>query len=346
MRRFFRFMSTMDTQRKSNLTAIAIAVAAIGILRLEAAPIPAGSEVAPRVVKKPHLAKLEFKAASPIAVTAASTAPAIAAQPAMSTTEAPMADAAEAQAPLAPLTEEELSTQTLKHKMALLDAGIRFLNETPDYTAQFTKQELVNEELTDEQSIHMKVRHAPFSVYLKWLTGERGREVLYVDGCNDGEMLVRSGGWKGRLGTLSIDPHGSLAMREARHPVTKAGILELALMMQDFHKRDLEQHNYVRCEQLADQEFDGRNCSCFLIEYKDAAGSPTYRKSISLIDKEWSIPLYIKNYGWPLPDQENKVADALDDATLIEFYSFAEVRFRQQLANNDFDRNNEEYRLQ
>ena len=42
----------------------------------------------------------------------------------------------------------------------------------------------------------VKVRHEPFSIYLKWLSGEVGREVLYVDGANDGEMFVRSGGWK------------------------------------------------------------------------------------------------------------------------------------------------------
>lgn len=147
----------------------------------------------------------------------------------------------------------------------------------------------------------------------------------------------------GRLYPIRTErlPHagGPLSRDEGRHPGTGFD-----------HARVTSARsgsvNFQRCEQLADQEFDGRQCACYLIEYKDAAGSPTYRKSISLIDKEWSIPLYVKNYGWPLPDVVATEGDALDEATLIEFYSFAEVQFRLQLVNGDFDRNNEEYRLQ
>ena len=331
MRRLLRFWSLQDSQRKSNIIAGGIAMAALCILSLEAAPIPAGSDIVPHAAGKAHLVKLELNAAParPGTLAAAESKPATAdVQPAV------------------PLSTEELARQTLQRKLTVLDAGIKFLKQTPDYTAQFTKQELVHEELSDEQSIYMKVRHEPFSVYMKWITGERGREILYVDGDNEGEILVRSGGWKQRLGTMSIAPDGTLAMRESRYPVTKAGILELALMMQEFHQQDLATSNFTRCEQLADQTFDGRNCLCFLIEYNDAQGSPTYRKSVSLIDKEWSIPLYIKNYGWPAPDVAGTPGDALDEATLIEFYSFAEVKFRQQLVNRDFDRENDEYRLQ
>jgi hypothetical protein len=328
MRRLLRLWSSMDSQRKANCLAGGILLAAIGILRLEAAPIPAGSQRLPRLASKAHSFKLELKAAETPAVAAA--------DPAAST---------EGSTPAAPLSPEEKARQTLQRKLTLLDAGIKFLRQMPDYTAQFTKQELVDDELTDEQTIFMKVRHEPFSVYLKWITGETGREALYVEGLNDGEMLVRSGGWKSRLGTLSIDPNGSLAMREARYPVTKAGLLELALMIQEYHQKDLELTNYSRCEQLEDQEFDGRKCACYFIEYKDPSVSPTYRKSITLIDKEWSVPLYIKNYTWPTQDLAEATGDALDEATLIEFYSFADVKFRQQLANRDFDRENEEYRL-
>jgi len=229
--------------------------------------------------------------------------------------------------------------------MSIVQTGIQFLEKSTDYTAQFMKQELVSEELTDEQDIFLKVRHQPLSLYLKWLSGERGREVLYVDGQNDGEMLVRSGGWKARLPTMSISPDGTLAMREARYPVTKVGLLELARMVMNFHQQDLETTNYTRCDQLEDQEFDGRACSCFYIEYKDAVSSPNYRKSLTLIDKEWSIPVYIKNYGWPTPDMGVVAGEALDEATLIEYYRYSEIRFGLQLADKDFDRENEEYRL-
>lgn len=327
MRYLFRCWSSIDSQRKSNLIAGGVLLAAIGFLRIEAAPIPAGSETI-HIASKSHNLKIELKPIAPAAPALSAAAESLAASESL------------------PLSPADATRQTIERKMSQLKAGIAFLQKTPDYTAQFVKQELVGGELTDEQEIEMKVRHEPFSVYLKWMTGERGREVLYVSGSNDGEMLVRSGGWKSKLGTLSLEPDGTLAMREARHPITRAGMLELALLIQEYHVQDLAAANIQVCEQLADQEFDGRACACFFIEYKDAASSPNYRKSITLIDKEWSVPVYIKNYTWPAPDMANVTGDALDEATLIEFYSYSDVRFRQQLANGDFDRNNEEYRLQ
>lgn len=328
MPRPLQFWSSLDAQRKSNFIAAGVVFAAISFLRLEAAPVPAGSGTVYRHTAKQRALKIELPAAP--ATVAAATIPAES-----------IADTV-----AAPLSPEELARQTLQRKLAQVKAGIAFLRQTPDYTAQFTKQELVGGELTDEQEIVIKVRHEPFSVYLKWITGDSGREVLYVNGENDGEMLVRAGrGLKAKLGTLSLDPDGSIAMSEARYPITKAGLLELAMMLEDYHHKDLAESNFARCEQLADQTFDGRSCSCYFIEYKSAAMSPMYRKSITLIDKEWSVPVYIKNYTWPTQDHASATGEALDEATLIEFYSFAELRFRQQLANADFDRENEDYRL-
>jgi hypothetical protein len=328
MRRLFRIWSSLDAQRQSNLIAGGIVLAAIGFLRLEAAPVPAGSETMHRSATR-HLAlKLEMPVVANLAAATTTSAESVADQTG------------------APLSPAELARQTLERKLAQLKAGIAFLRKTPDYTAQFMKQELVGGELSDEQEISLKVRHEPFSVYLKWNTGDRGREVLYVDGENDGEMLVRAGrGLKAKLGTLSLAPDGTLAMSEARYPITKAGLLELALIIEEAHEVDLKTSNFSRCEQLADQEFDGRKCWCYYIEYADAQGSPQYRKSVTLIDQEWSVPVYIKNYAWPTPDLATADPEAMDEATLIEYYTYSEVRFRQQLANSDFDRENEEYRL-
>ena len=44
----------------------------------------------------------------------------------------------------------------------------------------------------------MKVRHEPFSVYMWFLKPFQGREVLYVDGQNNNEMVVLEAGLKRR----------------------------------------------------------------------------------------------------------------------------------------------------
>ena len=226
----------------------------------------------------------------------------------------------------------------------MIERGLEFLKKTSDYTAQFVKQELVRGELLDEQEMEMKVRHAPFSIYLKWVTGEAGREVLYVDGANNGKLTAHGGGWKARLPAVSLELTSGIAMAESRHPINKAGLLELAKMMLDIHREDLATKRVARCEKLPDQNFDGRPCHAFLMEYKDPKVSEHYRKSISMIDKEWSIPVYTRNFGW-LNGEVPSDPEQHDVATLIEFYSYSNVKFRPNLIALDFDRTNEEYRF-
>ncbi len=328
MRRLRRLLK-WNRQQRANGLATLTAFGALGLLYLEAPPVPAGSGIS-------RIQQVKSRA---IVLQAAPT------QQAMASISAPVpASPAAAAAAPAELTVEGKLAATLKQKVALLEAGRAFLTSVPDYTAVFSKQELVGDELLDQQDIYLKCRHAPFSVYLSWLSGDEGREVLYVDGENDGKMIVHGGGWKARLPALTISPDSSLAMQESRYPVTKAGILGTVDLMLECHALDLAEQRLAKCEQLADQEFDGRPCTAFLIEYRDAQLSPTYRKSITLIDKEWKVPLYTRNFGWPSPG-EGATGEELDEATLIEFYTFTEVAFRQDLASADFDRTNEEYQF-
>ena len=71
----------------------------------------------------------------------------------------------------------------------------------------------------------MKARTRPRSVYLKFRQPAAGREAIYVEGRNDGKVLAHDVGL-GRLiaGTLHLDPDGSRAMEDCRHPITEAGI--------------------------------------------------------------------------------------------------------------------------
>ncbi len=322
--RFPRLFRRFNAQQTANGMSFSIALFALMFLYLESSPTPAGADVARRVTSKHAFVIVQAKPEAAAATNA---------QP-QQTTEVVQAD----------LTPEQKHERDLLLKMQLIEKGLEFLTKTPDYTAQFVKQELVNGELLDEQEMEMKVRHAPFSIYLKWTTGEVGREVLYVDGANDGRMTAHGGGWKARLPAVALDPGSGLAMAESRYPVTKAGLHELAKLMLRVHQEDLQLKRFSKCEKLADQTFDGRPCHAFLMEYKDQKTSDQYRKSISLIDKEWSIPIYTRNFGW-LNGEVPADPEQHDAATLIEFYSYANVKFRPNLIAADFDHTNEEYRF-
>lgn len=311
MRFLLRRLTALDHQHKANGTAMTIALGAVLFLQLESSPRPAGADTTRSAASK----------SAPIVV-------------AIRKSEAPANDEN--------LSPEQLAERTLLRKIELLDKGIAFLSQTPDYTAQFSKLEVVDGELLEEQNMLMKLTHQPFSVYMKWMDYDTGREVIYGDGINDGKLLVHAGGWKARLPAISMEPDSSLAMAESRHPITQIGLLNLAKTVVDAHRKDLAQKNYSRCDQTEDQAINGRDCLCFVTEYRDAASAKEYRKSIVLIDKEWSVPLFIKNFGWPT-DNVTATGEELDTATMIEQYSYADVKFRASLTAFDFDRANEDY---
>lgn len=232
--------------------------------------------------------------------------------------------------------------RALTFNLLLLEKGYQFLQKMPDYTATVFLQERVNGNLQDPQVVNLKMRHEPLSVYMKWLVGDKGRELLYVDGTNEGDLLVKVGGIKGKLlPPLKLNPVGDIAMREARHPATEIGMLELARQLIENREQDLRHESGVHCKMLEDRTFDERDCYCFLVWFDSQDISPVYRKSLLLVDKEWCVPVVIQNYSWPVTDEIETAK--LDEETLIEHYRYSSINFNQQLADADFDRTNGKY---
>ncbi|SFI65335.1 DUF1571 domain-containing protein [Planctomicrobium piriforme] len=230
----------------------------------------------------------------------------------------------------------------LKMAAALLEKGCHNFSKVPDYTACMFKQERLNGALGDGQTIDLKVRHEPYSVYMKWQSGDRGRQLIYVHGQNDGNMLVQPGGIKGRLtGLLSLEPTGSLAMAESRYPITKAGLLQLGHTILEYQHQDLERGCGFTCELRDHQEFEGRACYLYHINYESPEIHSVYRKSLIYVDKELSLPICVKNYTWG----KDVNPETIDEETLIEFYAYTDLKIEQELSASDFDRNNRDYKL-
>src|SRR3989304_5433966 len=74
----------------------------------------------------------------------------------------------------------------------------------------------------------MKVRHEPFSVYMFFLKPYQGREVLFVNGDNNNEMLVLEAGWKRKkLGWLQLYPTRPAGDARAKAPHHRSGDSQL-----------------------------------------------------------------------------------------------------------------------
>jgi hypothetical protein len=232
----------------------------------------------------------------------------------------------------------------IRMKQALLQDARAKLQTIPDYFATFVRQERVGRNLQDRETTELKVRHAPFSVYMKWHEGsDVGREILFVDGQNDGRMIVSPGNV---LPTVKLDPSGDLAMRGSRHPVTEAGVLNLVNQILGYCDRDLKLDEGVGCQFLADQKFDGRLCYVIRTDYSCAEIDAEYRSSLIFLDKETLVPVCVKNYGWPDKcGAPASAGDQMTDATLVEFYAYTGFRYHVRLPEGEFDHANATYRF-
>lgn len=322
--RFWAFPS----HQRHNATAVLISFVAVSILYLNFEPTPAEADPS---AANAALASLQEPVIAPRPSTLASGSNSNSTGNDKRQTSGRAADVIEGQ-------------RALLMSLLLLEKGVHEISKVPDYTATFCKHERIDGTLGDNQVMQLKLRHKPFSVYMKWLVGDKDRELLYVDGQNDGKMLVKLGGIKGKfLPALKLTPTGSIAMREARYPVTKLGLRQMAQEMIGHRRNEISGKVGVRCQMLADQKIQKRDCYCFIFVYDSAKTSEIYRKSIVYIDKEYSLPVLVKNYGWPTDVEEETKPAKLDEATLVEHYLYTNIRLKQQLANAEFDRGNKNY---
>ena len=238
------------------------------------------------------------------------------------------------------------SEDALKFSLLLLQDGARFVENIKTYSVVFHKQERLGGDLGEEQIIDLKVRHQPsFSVYMKWQNGDKGRQVLYNEEYEDGRMSVKLGGLKGRfIPAIKLDPKGSEAMKEARYPVTEAGLLGMLRQIIVHRQQDVKNGEGVTCRRLPNMICDERECYVFEFEYHAQRFNDKYRKSLVKIDCRYHVPLHVINHTWAT-DVEDLSVEELDELTLVENYSFTQMDFGREMIAQEFERTNPAYRM-
>jgi len=142
-----------------------------------------------------------------------------------------------------------LSTILAQHPLSWVlqyarDEQIYLERTVRDFTCLLAKRERVEGELQDYQYIEMQVREEirngdrvarPMAIYLRFLAPKAvaGRRVIYVDGQNDGKMLVRNGGKHIDYVVTQMDPYGESAQRESFVPDPRSGFIAVLSQMID-----------------------------------------------------------------------------------------------------------------
>lgn len=208
--------------------------------------------------------------------------------------------------------------------------------EIKDYTALMMKQENINGEIQDAQVMDVKIRHKPFSVYLKFRYPENiaGQEVIYIEGQNDGNMLAHGVGVQGRFGTVKLDPNGPIAGRGNKYPITDIGMLTLIDRLVAVGEKDVK---YGECEVKYYENIKDKDREYTMIHVEH----PTPRKNFMfhiariLVDNELNVPVRYESYEWPTEKEEKP--------KLIEIYSYNNLKLNVGLTDEDFSVDNPNY---
>lgn len=213
------------------------------------------------------------------------------------------------------------------------------VDQIGDYTFTFTKRESIDGALTEADSLAVKVRHEPFSVYLRCLGPVKpaGQEVIYIDGANNGQAWAHTTGITGRLvGTLSLDPAGSMMMDGNRHPVTNIGMKNLIRNVIEDFEEYASVSDQLDPKVYRNAKLNGRPVICLEVTALEPLPNKNPRQCTRLyIDRELNVPIRLEAYEWP--------RRAGEEPLLVEEYEYTDLQLNPGLADRDFDIDNPDY---
>lgn len=221
-------------------------------------------------------------------------------------------------------------------KQLIAESRRRYQN-VQDYTCTFYKRERINGRETPTYVLSMKARSQPASIYFKFQrpTANAGREAIWVAGRNGGKVIVHDVGL-GKLvaGTLHLDPRGSRAMEDNRHPISDAGIGHLIATVSHHWEREMKPGD----SQVTIQPgvlVGGRPCTLVESGHAQRQSHFMYHLVKLYIDQETGLPIRFEAYDWP---RRPGLAPEL-----LEEYTYMNLRLNAGLSDRDFDPSNTQY---
>lgn len=218
--------------------------------------------------------------------------------------------------------------------LELTRQSLERLQQINDYEATFIKRELINGKLTSQRT-HLRLREEPFSVYMKFEEPAPGREVLFVQGRHQNQLLVReASGLASLAGTVSLAIDSPAVMAENRHPITNLGLRNLMKLLIE---RWEMQSKYGETEVQFYPQAKLGNVDCEVIEssHPQPRRQFPFKMTRLFIEKKSRLPIRIENYGFPAREGEKP--------PLVEEYTYTNIRLNIGLADRDFDRTNPKY---
>ncbi len=198
-----------------------------------------------------------------------------------------------------------------------------------DYTAIFTRGEVLRGKQRPEETIALKFRE-PLQVYMKWLSESgKDREAMFVKGRDGDKVLVHEPGWISGHFTVLLPPDGPTIMGRSRHPFDDIGIGRIIeLITSTFEKAN--QAGDLEMRDLGSAKEDGRTLRVIegVLPKYPAKKYYCYRAIVS-IDEALKLPVAVKVFDW--------------NDKLVEEYRYGNIKINPGLTDLDFSSENPDY---
>jgi hypothetical protein len=207
-----------------------------------------------------------------------------------------------------------------------------------DYSCTIVKQERIDDELYPQEYMYAEIRNRklegtrvakPFSVYLYFLKPEKikGREVIYVEGQNDGKLMAHEANFLKVAGVFNFNPTDRIAMRGNRYPITDIGLENLVTKLIEKAERD-RQHGECTVQFKPGVKINGRGCTMLEVVHPQPRPHFDFNIARVYIDDELSLPVRYEAYSWPTrPDGQPE---------LIECYTYLNLKINVGLEDKSF----------
>ncbi|MFM7022228.1 MAG: DUF1571 domain-containing protein [Flavobacteriales bacterium] len=149
----------------------------------------------------------------------------------------------------------------------VIDKTLAAIKAANTMTFTFTKSERIHGKMSVGSS-EIKMANNPFKIYLKTISPEAGKELLYTQGANDGKAIVKPNSFP--YVTLKLDPYGSLLREKQHHTIFEIGFSYFGKIMTAFGQKISHKYRDY-CIVDGDVEWQGRKCLSVTCNYPQFA---------------------------------------------------------------------------
>ena len=221
----------------------------------------------------------------------------------------------------------------------------KLLREVDDYSAVMMNEiRTFAGTMRSPQYMQIKIRHPkndaarkiPFSIYTSFLKPKEllGQEAIWIEGQNEGKLI-------GHPATLNIkrfylEPQGSLAMGDNRHPIFELGLERLLKQIIDKGERD-RQAGSCEVSFERDVNVNGVRCLKIMVRHPIKQAPFDFHLANIYVDIERQIPIGYEGFDWPLKDG--------GEPQLIERYFYSDIVLNNGFTDLDWDPANPAYKF-